>query len=193
MMRRSVQIIVSIFVFIVLVGVFVGLFFLLRSNNEGPKGAVATSTVECTDIAVSILKNGGSAVDSAVAACLCQGLTVPQSSGVGGGMIATVYIKKTGVIESINSREIAPLAAYKDMYPDDASSLIGGKAVAVPGELKGLFELHKRHGKLKWEEVVQPVIELAENGYKVSNYLAMVLEERVDKIKAVPAIRYLLL
>lgn len=147
-------------------------------------GAVATSADECTDLAVDILKSGGSAVDSAVTATLCQGLVVSQSSGLGGGLVATVFIKNSGILETINSREIAPAAAFKDMFPDNLSSLEGGLAIAVPGELKGLHELHKRYGKLKWAEVVQPVIELAEKGYKVTKYLGEIFNERGDKIKS---------
>lgn len=172
-------------VLIILGGLGVGLFFLIRSDGS-VRGAVGTSSGECTDLAVEILKNGGSAVDSAVTATLCQGLTVSQSSGLGGGLVATVYIKKSGTIETINSREVAPTAAYKDMFPDNLSSLEGGLAVAVPGELKGLFELHKKYGKLKWEQVVQPVVDLAERGYKVSKYLEEIFTERGDKIKSKP-------
>lgn len=172
-------------VLIILGGLGVGLVLLIRSDGS-VQGAVGTSSGECTDLAVEILKNGGSAVDSAVAATLCQGLTVSQSSGLGGGLVATVYIRKSGTIETINSREVAPAAAYKDMFPDNPSSLEGGLAVAVPGELKGLFELHKKYGKLKWDQVVQPVVDLAERGYKVSKYLEEIFTERGDKIKSKP-------
>lgn len=147
---------------------------------------MATSSDECTDIAVAILRKGGSAVDSAISATLCQGVTVPQSSGLGGGLIATVYIKENETFETINSREVAPAAAFKDMYATNAMSVEGGLAIAVPGELKGLEELHKKYGKLSWEEIVQPVIELAENGYKVNRYMGAIFADRPDKIKSLP-------
>lgn len=192
-MKRGLIVGVTIVVVLLLSGLGVGLYFLLRSNDaassENDSGAVATSTEECTKVAVEILQRGGSAVDSAVTAILCQGLTVPQSSGLGGGVIATVYIKESGVIETLNAREVAPLTATKDMFPDNLSSLEGGLAIAVPTELKGLYVLHEKYGKLKWEEVVQPVIELAESGYKVTHYLASIFEDRGDKIKARPLFR----
>lgn len=197
-MKRSVVIGISVFVVVLLSGLGVGLYFLLRNgdNSIAPcdgiydtQGAVATATVECTDAAVAIMKNCGSAVDSAVTAILCQGLTVPQSSGLGGGLIATVYIKETGKLETINAREVAPLKATKDMFKDNLSSLEGGLSVAVPTELKGLYALHQRYGKLSWKEVVQPVIEIAESGYKVTKYLASVFEERGDKIKSKPGFK----
>lgn len=185
-MRRRNIVGITVFVIVLISGLGVGLYFLLRSNKSG---AVASSSVECTDLAVAILKRGGSAVDSAVTATLCQGLTVSQSSGLGGGLIATVYIKETGTFETINSREVAPLAAFKDMFPDDLSSLEGGLAVAVPGELKGLYALHEKYGKMSWKEVVQPVIELAQNGYKTTKYMAAIFAERGDKIKSFPLLR----
>lgn len=187
-MKRSLIVGLSVVALLLLSGLGVGLYFVFRSNDDEnlPKGAVATSTVECTDAAVMILQKGGSAVDSAVTAALCQGLTVPQSSGLGGGFLATIYIKETGKLETINSREVAPLSASKDMFKDDISSAEGGLAIAVPGELKGLYELHMKHGKLSWEEVVQPVINIAEKGYKITAYLASVFEERGDKLRTKP-------
>lgn len=191
-MRKRTNVAVAVSVFILLTGLGAGLYFLFKPEavEEERDGAVATSVEECTFVAIEVLQNGGSAVDSAIAATLCQGLAVPQSSGLGGGLIATVYIKETGTIETLNSREVAPLAAYKDMFPDDLSSLEGGLAIAVPGELKGLFELHKKYGKLEWKEVVEPVIKVAEDGYKVTEYLASIFDERGDKIKSKPLFRY---
>lgn len=189
-MKRSVVIGISVFVVVLLSGLGVGLYFLLRSDGESYQGgAVATGTEECTDAAVAILKKGGSAVDSAVTAILCQGLTVPQSSGLGGGVIATVYTKATGKLETVNAREVAPISATRDMYKDNLSSLEGGLSVAVPGELKGLHELHERYGSLSWKELVEPVIEIAERGYKTTKYLATILDERGDKIKNYPAFK----
>lgn len=188
MLRRGTIAGIVAVVVILIAGLGVGLYFLLRSTDEETlnKGAVVTLAEECTDASVGILQRGGSAVDAAVTAVFCQGLTFPHSSGIGGGMVATVYIKETGVMETINSREVAPLAAHKDMYETELPSREGGLAVAVPGEVKGLYELHQKYGKLKWAEVVQPVIDLATNGFKFSNNLVTVLSSRVDKINARP-------
>lgn len=193
MVRRGVIAVIAAVVVILLAGLGVGLYFVFRPD-ESPatvlsEGAVVTLAEECTDASVEILRRGGSAVDSAITAAFCQGLTFPHSSGIGGGVVATVYIKATGTMETINSREVAPLAAHKDMYESELPSREGGLAVAVPGELKGLYELHQRYGKLKWEEVVQPVIDIATNGFKFSNNLVTVLSSRVDKINARPLFR----
>lgn len=169
-MKRNLIIVILIVAVLLLSGLGVGLYFLLRSDETPDTigaGAVVTSAEECTEVAVKVLQMGGSAVDSAITAVLCQGLVVPQSSGLGGGFLATVYIKEAGTIETLNAREVAPLAGSKDMFPDDLSSREGGLAIAVPTELKGLHELHKKYGKLAWAEVVEPVIEIAESGFKV--------------------------
>lgn len=207
-MKKGIIVGIAIVTVIGLTGLGVGLYFVFRTTDEGSTttepststqpqttptpvrpGAVATSAAECTDAAVDILKNGGSAVDSAITATLCQGLVVSQSSGLGGGLVATIYIKETGTFETINSREVAPAAAYKDMYTTNLQSYDGGLAIAVPGELKGLFELHKKYGKLGWAEIVQPVIEIAEKGYKVNRYLGEIFIDRVDKINSRPLFR----
>lgn len=190
MNKKTVSIILLLFG-VAAVGIGVAVFFVIQQTPKDlmPKGAVITSTNECTRLGVEILERGGSAVDSAVAACLCIGVTSPQQSGLGGGMIATVFIKETGVIETIRSREVAPSGATKDMYDDENKSLFGGLAVAVPGELKGLHELHKKYGKLNWKDVVEPVAMIAENGFKVSRYLSDALKDRSVRVKGNAVLR----
>lgn len=148
--------------------------------------AVATTSDDCTDASVGILQRGGSAVDAAICAALCQGVTVPQASGIGGGFLATIFIKETNTVVTLNAREVAPLRAHRDMYNDTStSSTEGGLSIAVPTEVKGLWELHKRYGKLSWEKVIEPVIEVAELGFKVNNYLATVLTSNEAKIRSI--------
>lgn len=175
---------------LILAGFGTGVYFIVRSNDGSDvqvrRGAVVTSIPECSEIAVEILKRG-SAADAAIVAALCIGLTVPQSCGLGGGLVLTIYTKETGTIETLNAREVAPIAAKEDMFVDnpDASS-DGGLAIAVPGELKGLYALHEKYGKLKWSEIVQQVADLARNGFKVSTYLGNVIKSRETKIRYNP-------
>lgn len=152
-------------------------------------GAVATGSDECTDAAVGILQRGGSAVDAAICATLCQGVTTPQASGMGGGFLATIFIKEKNSVKTLNAREVAPLRAHRDLFKNGESSTEGGLSIAVPTEVKGLWELHQKYGKLSWAEVLEPVIEVAESGFKVTNYLAAVLEARKDKIRALDGFR----
>lgn len=190
-MKRRFIVGIVVIVALLISGLAVGLYFLLRGGDEdSPNAAVATLAAECTDAAVDILKRGGSAVDGAITACLCQGIVFSHSSGLGGGLVATVYIKETGTIETLNSREVAPIAAFKDMFVDERLSIEGGLAVAVPGELKGLFELHKKYGKFKWEEVVQPAVDVAENGFKVTEHLANLYLSYQTRLKSNPLFKY---
>ena len=118
---------------------------------------------------------GGSIADATVATMICEGISNPHSSGLGGGFLITIYIKDKGTVESIDAREIAPKLAVKDMYNNNLGAASrGGLAVAVPGELKGLWGLHQKYGKLPWKDLIQPNIELCRRGHKVSSYQARI-------------------
>lgn len=185
-MKRTT--IVAVFVvvsIVVLTALAVGLYFGLRTTTASPSAAVAGGTNECMDLGMDILLRGGSAVDSAVAIVLCEGVTTPQSSGLGGGLIAQVFIKETGVHETINAREVAPLAATRDMF-DDAPSHQFGPSIAVPAALKGLYELHVKFGKMEWKEIVLQVAEIAENGFAVTSFLDASIADRSEVLKALP-------
>jgi len=147
--------------------------YLIRAKN----GAVASENKLCSDIGVNTLRAGGNAVDAAVSTTLCIGVANMFSSGIGGGGFMTVRIPskaKGGKSEvfNIDFREIAPALANKTMYSNDPlSSLFGGLAIGVPGELRGLEEAHRRWGYIPWGKLVQPSIELA-RGWKVPKELA---------------------
>jgi gamma-glutamyltranspeptidase / glutathione hydrolase / leukotriene-C4 hydrolase len=131
---------------LVLVAIVVALFLATKSGDDKNEGAITTNGIECANIGKSIAKLGGNVADVAVATLICEGITCPQSSGLGGGFLLTIYIKSTGKIETLNAREIAPKLATSTMYVNDTrGSVRGGKAVAVPGELKGLWQLHQKY------------------------------------------------
>ncbi|KAI8929951.1 gamma-glutamyltranspeptidase-domain-containing protein [Entophlyctis helioformis] len=134
-------------------------------------GVVATENILCSQIGVQVLKDNGSAVDAAVAAGLCIGVTNMYSSGIGGGGFMLVR-NADGSSEAIDFREEAPKAAFKDMYvtnPKLAQS--GGLSVGVPGELYGLYEAHRKYGKLPWSRLVKPSVDLCRDGWRVSTIL----------------------
>lgn len=87
----------------------------------------------------------------------------------------TIFTAATGKLETLNAREVAPGKASKDMFGNGTVS--GGKAIAVPGELKGYWELHQKYGKLEWSRLFKPVIELCRRGHEVSKYLANILRK----------------
>lgn len=102
----------------------------------------------------------------------------------------TIYIKEKNLVECLDAREVAPKAASERMYVGDKnqSSLVGGLSIAVPGELKGMWELHQRYGKLPWKDVFQPVIELCRNGHEVTEYLATVLRFKEKEVLETPSL-----
>lgn len=103
----------------------------------------------------------------------------------------TIYIREKNLVECLDAREVAPKAATERMFADDKnkSSLEGGFSIAVPGELKGMWELHQKYGKLSWKEVFKPVIDLCRNGHEVTEYLAKVLRFKNKEILETPSLR----
>lgn len=133
-----------------------------------------------------MLDAGGSVADAAIAGLLCEGVASPQSTGLGGGFLLTIYIKESNHIETLIARDVAPLAATKDMFVN--TTVTGGKAVSVPGELKGYWELHQRYGKLNWSQLFDPVIDLCRKGHIVSPYLGKILQNNRKTIYASPTL-----
>jgi gamma-glutamyltranspeptidase/glutathione hydrolase/leukotriene-C4 hydrolase len=187
------RILVSLLAAVVLVATVVGLYAGLRTSSSGKGfegGAVAANGEECAEIGVSIMKKGGSVADGAIATMLCEGITCPQSTGLGGGFFMTIYIKSSGKVETLDARETAPLKATEDMFVGNPkAALEGGLSIAVPGEVKGMWELHQKYGKLPWRELFEPNIELCRNGHEVTPYLARILAWQKQKILDIPSIR----
>lgn len=178
---------------IAITGIVLGVYFATRDNGSKTNvypAAIATNGIECAAIGKSIVDAGGNVADVAVATIICEGITCPQSSGLGGGFLLTIYIKESGTIETLNAREVAPKLANSTMYVNDsAGSERGGKAVAVPGELKGLWELHQKYGSLSWDKLIEPNIQLAREGHVVSPYLANIFANNENALLAEPSLR----
>ncbi len=158
----------------------------------GRRGVVATDHPACSAAAASVLAAGGNAVDGAVAAALACGVVQPAGSGLGGGGFAVVVEPgepgRTPVSHVLDFREVAPAAAFREMYvqaPPGASRK-GGLSVAVPGEPRGLAELHARWGRLPLGRVARPAIRLARRGFAVGHHLAGALADAPSAL--VPAL-----
>lgn len=130
---------------------------------------VTSSHYLASEAGQKILKDGGNAVDAAVATAFALAVTLPSAGNIGGGGFL-VYHGTEGEVTAFNFREKAPLAATADMFLDeegnikDRSNHAGPLSVGVPGTVAGLWKAHQKLGKLPWEELVQPAIDLAEKG-----------------------------
>ena len=138
--------------------------------------AVAAANPLATDAGYQILLAGGSAIDAAIAVQMVLTLVEPQSSGIGGGAFVLHHDGKK--VEAYDGREAAPLAATDKLFLDAQGKplpfmdgVVSGLSVGVPGTLTVLEMAHKEHGKLPWATLMQPAIQLAEQGFKLSPHL----------------------
>ena len=146
---------------------------------------VAAANPLAVEAGYRILKRGGNAVDAAIAVQLVLGLVEPQSSGLGGGAFMLLHVGKGGKLIAYDGRETAPAAAKPDRFMKDGEpiafhdAVVGGKSVGVPGTVRLLETVHKRHGRMRWAELFAPAIALAEHGFAVSPRLhALLAAER---------------
>jgi gamma-glutamyltranspeptidase / glutathione hydrolase / leukotriene-C4 hydrolase len=176
---------------IVIVAVTLGLYFGLSSETvDNNYGAIVSNGYECAEIGANILKKGGSAVDAAISVLFCEGISVPQSMGLGGGFLMTIYEKESGKVETLVAREEAPIKATADMFVGNGLlGQVGGLAVAVPGELKGYWEVHQKYGKLPWRQLIEPSINLCRVGSEATPKVASVLKLLHDRLLAEPSLR----
>lgn len=149
-------------------------------------GAVVSDSLIASQVGADILKQGGNAVDAAVATGFALAVTFPAAGNLGGGGFMLVRMAD-GRTVAIDYRETAPSRATADMYRSGRSSTTGYLASGVPGTVLGMHEAHKRFGKLRWEQVVAPSITLARNGFKVGHGLAGDFRSEAQRFKQFPA------
>lgn len=136
----------------------------------GERGMVVSQNAIATEVGVAILRQGGNAVDAAVATAFALAVTLPRAGNIGGDGFMLVHMAETGKTVFIDYRGIAPRAARLETYvdakgkEDNSVASIGYKAPSVPGTVAGLHLAHKTYGKLPWKAVVEPAIRLAADG-----------------------------
>ena len=145
-----------------------------KNETKQIKAAVVSARQEASDIGLNIIAKGGNAFDAMIATDLALSVCYPNAGNIAGGGFL-VYRTTDGKFGSLDYREKAPEQATRDMYLDSdgnvisGKSTIGGLAVGIPGTIAGLYEIHNKFGTMPWKDLVQPAINLAKNGYRVTN------------------------
>lgn len=158
-------------------------------------GAVVSAHPLASKIGVEILKQGGNAIDAAIATQLALAVVYPNAGNIGGGGFMVAHLAN-GKTLALDFREMAPSAASRDMYLDKNGNVIKGKSinghlsVGVPGTVAGLFKSMK-YAKLPFKQLIQPAIDLAEKGFVITNAEASLMnaiKTDLDKYNTVPSV-----
>ena len=152
-----------------------GRMFASRSEVIARHGMAATSQPLATQVAIDILKQGGNAIDAAIAANAAIGLMEPTGNGIGGDLFAIVWDAKTQQLYGLNASGRSPKSLTLEEFEKRGLKKVpayGSLPVSVPGCVDGWFELHSRFGKLPMKEVLAPAISYAEEGFPVSEVIA---------------------
>ena len=141
----------------------------------GRRGMVCSGHPLASQAGISMLQKGGNAIDAAVAIGAALNVVEPAMSGIGGDGYIMVYWKGTGEVKVINATGAAPYAATRERYLPKGIPMKGMLSVSVPGLLDGWKAAHQRYGSLAWGEVFEPAIDLAANGFPISQILAQAI------------------
>ena len=167
---------------------YFALFLIIFSCSKVDEGVVSENAMvvsareEASKIGIKILKKGGNAFDAMMATELALAVSYPSAGNIGGGGFM-VYRMSDGTIGALDYRERAPIKSSRDMYLDDNDniieglSMIGALSIGVPGTIAGIFEAHEWFGKLEIEEIISPVIDLAKNGFVITENQQMRINE----------------
>ncbi|MEP1383109.1 MAG: gamma-glutamyltransferase [Paraglaciecola sp.] len=163
--------------------------FASRSEVIAANGMVATSQPLATQVALDILKQGGNAIDAAIAANAMLGLVEPTGSGIGGDLFAIVWDAKTMKLYGLNASGRSPKSLTLEHFQLQGLDTIpayGPLPVSVPGAVDGWFELHQKFGSLPMTAILSPSIEYAKNGFPVSELIAHYMLLSVPKLAKFP-------
>ena len=152
-----------------------GELFSTRSEVIASNGMVATSHPLASQVGIDILKNGGNAIDAAIAANAAIGLMEPTGNGIGGDLFAIIWIEKEKKLYGLNASGRSPSDLDLDFFKTNNYSSIpayGPLPVSVPGCVDGWFELNERFGSMKMSDILKPAIEYAENGFPVTELVS---------------------
>lgn len=159
-------------------------YVYIQKSAVGDSAMVVSPHPLATEVGLEVLKKGGNAIDAAVAVQFAIAVVFPRAGNIGGGGFMVMRFQD-GTNDAIDYREKAPLAAEKNMYLDSAGDVISGLstlghlAVGVPGTVDGLIRAHEKYGKLDFASLIEPAIQLAEQGYR----LTISEEKRINRFQ----------
>ena len=154
----------------------------------GKNGMVVSQHYLATNAGHSILAEGGNAYDASIAVAFALAVVLPRAGNIGGGGFMVMFDEASQESYSIDYREIAPEAATKNMFlasdgsVDKKRATQGVLSIGVPGTVYGMWEVHKKFGSLPWSTLLAPAIELAEEGFLISPFMADALNKRYKKL-----------
>ncbi|MEL6695645.1 MAG: gamma-glutamyltransferase [Bacteroidota bacterium] len=166
-----------------------GEMFATRSEVIATHGMAATSQPLATQVALDILKDGGSAIDAAIAANATLGLMEPTGCGIGGDLFAIVWDAESKQLYGLNASGRSPMGLTREYFIENGHKKIpafGPLPVSVPGAVDGWFELHKKFGKLPMKVVLAPAINYAKEGFPVTELIAYYMELTGRRFKDEP-------
>lgn len=165
-----------------------------EKKSERLTGVIADSAVVvsahplASQVGLSIIKKGGNAIDAAIATQFALSVVFPAAGNIGGGGFMVIRLKD-GSSATLDFREKAPAAATTNMYLDKEGNVIpdlstlGHLASGVPGSVDGMVEAHKKYGTLAWKDLVQPAVDLAKNGFTLTDREANWFNQAKEKIE----------
>ncbi|MEQ8241260.1 MAG: gamma-glutamyltransferase, partial [Cyclobacteriaceae bacterium] len=154
----------------------------------GDSAMVVTAHPIATEIGFQAIQNGGNAIDAAVATQFALAVVYPRAGNIGGGGFAVVRLNN-GESKALDFREMAPGLAHRDMFLNEEGDPVselsnrGPLAAGVPGSVAGMWELHQKYGSLPWSRLVQPAIDVAYYGFKITQDEAEALNEKQEDFK----------
>jgi gamma-glutamyltranspeptidase/glutathione hydrolase len=166
--------------------------FATRSEVIAQNGMAATSHPLATQVAIDILKKGGSAVDAAIAANACLGLMEPVSNGIGGDLFAIVWDADDKKLHGLNASGRSPRLLTLDHFLENGYESIpyyGPLPVSVPGCVDGWFELHDKFGKMPMKDILKPTIDYARNGFPMAELIAYYLKRSAPRYVKYPGFK----
>ena len=166
-----------------------GELFATRSEVISQNGMVATSHPLASQIGIDILKEGGNAIDAAIAANAALGLMEPTGNGIGGDLFAIVWIEKEKKLYGLNASGRSPENLTLEYFKENNFKSIpayGPLPVSVPGCVDGWFELHNKFGKIKMRDILNPTIKYAENGFPVTELVSYYMKVASDNFQDYP-------